>query len=64
MKLNQDQKRELINSAKFGVEFIDMTIKKLKVECPAAFHTSKTLAKRRFHHKPATETPCRDFVCH
>ncbi|MGA7782394.1 MAG: hypothetical protein WCA85_32410 [Paraburkholderia sp.] len=62
MKLNQSQKRELINSAKIGIEYVDMTIRKLKVECPDAFHTDSTLVKRKFQHRPNTETPCRNFL--
>jgi hypothetical protein len=62
VKLNQSQKRELINSAKVGVEYVDMTIRKLKVECPDAFHTDNTLMKRKFHHRPTTQTPCRNFL--
>lgn len=53
---------ELINASKIGIEHIDMTIEKLKAECPDAFHTDSTLGKRRFHHKPTTDTPCRGFV--
>jgi hypothetical protein len=60
MALSQAQRRELIESAKVGIEFIDTTIERLKLECPEAFHTDKTLLKRRFHHKPATPTLCRN----
>ncbi|WP_322013217.1 hypothetical protein [Paraburkholderia sp. J12] len=61
MKLNQTQQRELIESARFGIEFVDLTIQKLKLECPDAFHTDRTLRKRRFQHKPASPTPCQHY---
>jgi len=62
MKLSYPHQLELINALKIGIEHIDLTIKKLKAECPDAFHTDSTLGKRRFHHKPITETPCRGFA--
>jgi hypothetical protein len=52
----------LNNASKFGIEHIDMTIMKLKAECPDAFHTSGTLGKRRFHHRPTSDAPCCGFV--
>lgn len=60
MTLNYAQKRELIESAKIGIECVDITIAKLRSECPDAFHTDKTLGKRCFHHKPASPTLCRE----
>lgn len=62
MKISYPHQVELINASKFGIEHIEMTIEKLKAECPDAFHTDSTLVKRKFHHKPTSETPCRDFV--
>jgi len=62
MKISYPHQIELINASKFGIEHIDMTIENLKAECPEAFHTDCTLVKRRFHHKPTSDTPCRGFV--
>ena len=62
MKISYPHQVELINASKFGIEHIEMTIEKLKAECPDAFHTDSTLVKRRFHHRPASDTPCRGFV--
>jgi len=62
MKLNHSQKRELIKASKIGIEHIETTIRKLKEECPDAFHNDNTLLKRRFHHRPNVETPCHDYV--
>jgi hypothetical protein len=62
MKISYPHQLELINASKFGIEHIEMMIEKLKTECPDAFHTDSTLAKRRFHHKPTSDTPCRGFV--
>lgn len=62
MKLNHSQKRELIKASKTGVEDIETTIRKLKEECPDAFHNDNTLHKRRFHHRPNKETPHYGYV--
>jgi hypothetical protein len=62
MKLNHSQKRELIKASKIGIDNIETTIRKLKEECPDAFHNDNTLLKRRFHHRPNKETPCYGFV--
>ena len=62
MKISHPNQIELINASKMGIEHIEMTIERLKAECPDAFHTESTLVKRRFHHKPTTDTPCRGFV--
>lgn len=60
MKLNPLQRKTLIDASKAGVEFLDATITQLKAESPEAFHTARTLARRRFHHKPATAIRCRN----
>lgn len=62
MKLNHSQKRELIKASQFGIEYIETTIRKLRDECPDAFHNDNTLLKRRFHHRPNVETPCFGYV--
>ena len=62
MKISYPHQVELINASKFGIEHVEMMIEKLKVECPDAFHTDSTLVKRRFHHKPTSDTPCGGFV--
>jgi len=62
MKLNHDQKSALIQASKLGIEYVDTTILHLKAECPEAFHTERTLRKRRFHHQPATDAPHCSFV--
>lgn len=62
MKLNQTQKVELIKASKAGIEQVNMTIQRLKVECPDAFHNDMTLNRRRFHHKPSSDTPCGGFI--
>jgi hypothetical protein len=62
MKISYPHQVELINASKFGIEHVEMTIEKLKAECPDAFHTASTLVKRRFHHQPTSDTPCRGFV--
>ncbi|CAD6560090.1 hypothetical protein LMG27952_07037 [Paraburkholderia hiiakae] len=62
MKLNSAQKRALIQASKLGIDHIDTTILHLKIECPEAFHTDRTLRKRRFHHQPASDAPYCGFV--
>jgi len=62
MKLNHLQKRALIKASKSGIEHIETTVRKLKEECPDAFHNDSTLLKRRFHHRPNVETPCHGYV--
>jgi hypothetical protein len=62
MKLNAMQQADLITAANRGVDNIDSTIRKLKEECPAAFHTNTSLLTRVFFHRPAGETPYRSFV--
>ncbi|WP_322046459.1 hypothetical protein [Paraburkholderia sp. J67] len=64
MTLNYDQKRALILASKHGIDYLDTMIHHLKAESPEAFHTERTLRKRRFHHQPATDTPHRSFVVH
>jgi hypothetical protein len=62
MKLNHSQKRELIKASRTGIDDIETAIRKLKEECPDAFHNDNTLLKRRFHHRPNKETPCHEYV--
>jgi hypothetical protein len=51
----------LFNTSKLGIEQVDMMIVQLKAKCPDAFHKECTLIKRRFHRRPASDTPLRDF---
>jgi hypothetical protein len=62
VKLNRSQKRELIKASRTGIDDIETTIRKLKEECPDAFHNDNTLLRRRFHHRPNKETPCYRYV--
>ncbi|WP_321910076.1 hypothetical protein [Paraburkholderia sp. J11-2] len=62
MKLNADQKSALIQASKLGINCIDATILQLKAECPDAFHSHRTLRKRQFHHRPASDAPHFSFV--
>jgi hypothetical protein len=62
MNLSEIQQANLIDASKAGVGRIDGVVRKLKRECPNAFHTNKTLAFRVFYHKPLGETPHRGFV--
>lgn len=62
MKISHPYQIGLINASKIRIEHVEMIIEKLKAECPDAFHTDSTLGKRRFHHKPASDTPCGGFV--
>lgn len=62
MKLSPVHQADLINASNGGVERVDAVIRKLKRECPRAFHTNKTLPTRMFVHRPADETPCRGFI--
>jgi hypothetical protein len=62
MKLTLVQQADLISASNGGVERVDEVIRKLKRECPNAFHSSRTLPGRVFFHRPADETPCRGFV--
>jgi hypothetical protein len=62
MKLTAAQQADLISASAEGGDSIDAVIRKLKQECPNAFHTSTTLPTRIFFHRPGAETPCRGFV--
>jgi uncharacterized membrane protein len=59
MKLTAIQQADLIGASNVGIDRVDAVIRKLKEECPSAFHTSTTLATRVFVHRPGDETPCR-----
>jgi hypothetical protein len=62
MKLTPVQQADLMSASIRGVDKVDAVIRKLRKECPSAFHTNKTLPTRVFFHRPADETPCSGFV--
>jgi hypothetical protein len=62
MMISYPHRIELINASTIGIEHVELAIERLKVECPDAFHTDNTLGTRRFHHKPASETPYGGFA--
>ncbi|MCR4471190.1 hypothetical protein ACV22V_32055 [Burkholderia sp. AW33-5] len=62
MSLNNTEKQALLNASLEGVEAVDALTEILRAVHPRAFHSTDSLAERRFFDQPKHDLPHCGFV--